>query len=137
MLFPPARIELESLDPRTYGQVWRRLNLPLIDSELRETLFLLIHNKLPTRERLFRVYLMPDPYCKYCLDFGGSALIGDLRHLFCDCPLVHDVWKEFMLLLSSLSSHVSGLDNLDVLQLKFSRNEAEGEIVWLVAVYVD
>ena len=42
-----------------------------------------------------------------------------------------------MLLLSSLSSHVSGLDNLDVLQLKFSRNEAEGEIAWLVAVYVD
>ena len=42
-----------------------------------------------------------------------------------------------MLLLSSLSSHVSGLDNLDMLQLKFSRNEAEGEIAWLVAVYVD
>ena len=75
--------------------------------------------------------------CKYCLDFGGSALIGDLRHLFCDCPLVHDVWKEFMLLLSSLSPHVSGLDNLDMLTLKFSRNEAEGKIVWLVAVYVD
>ena len=137
LLFPPSRIELESSDPSTYRQVWRRLNLPLIDSEMRETAFLLIHGKLSTRERLFRVNLLPDPYCTYCLDFEGLALIGDEKHLFCDCHLVHDVWNEFLLMLSRLCPGVVGLDKLDVLTLKFNGNEVEGEMVWLMAVYVN
>ena len=64
-----------------YEPDWRRLYSPAVDAEARDILFLLVHNKLPVSERLFRVGLRQDPYCQHCV----GAEIADLEHLFCSC----------------------------------------------------
>jgi hypothetical protein len=51
--FPVPKVERES--GVSYKQVWRRLCNPCLTSSSREILFLLLHNKLPVRERFFRI----------------------------------------------------------------------------------
>ena len=71
----------------SYKQVWRRLCNPCLTSSAREILYLLVHNKLPVRERFFRIKVEVDPYCEYCLDITGAE-ICDVDHYFCSCSRV-------------------------------------------------
>ena len=57
--FPPPKVELES--DRDYRVAWRRLHSTVVDIKARDIMFLLLHNKLPVMERLFRIRLKPDP----------------------------------------------------------------------------
>ena len=50
---PPPKVVMESnLD---YNLTWSRLHSPVVDARARDVLYLLIHNKLPVPERLFRI----------------------------------------------------------------------------------
>merc|ERR1711954_37592 len=51
--FPPPKVVFES--NRDYSVAWRRLHNPVVDSMAKDVLFLLLHNKLPVKERLFRI----------------------------------------------------------------------------------
>ena len=62
--FPMVKVEREALVD--YKNVWKRLASPVLTAVARDTLFLLLHNKLPVRERLFRIGLAVDPYCEVC-----------------------------------------------------------------------
>ena len=77
--FPVPKVERES--GVSYKQVWRRLCNPCLTSSSREILFLLLHNKLPVRERFFRIKVEVDPYCDYCLDITGAE-ICDVEHFW-------------------------------------------------------
>ena len=57
--FPTSKVERES--GVEYRNVWRRLGSPVLTAEARDTLFLLIHNKLPVKERLFMIGLAVYP----------------------------------------------------------------------------
>ena len=97
--FPVPKVEIES--GSSYKQVWRRLGNPCLTSVPREILFLLIHNKLPVRERLFRIQLAVDPYCEHC--FGPSgAVVCDLEHFFCACSRVIQVWERLKVMIVNL-----------------------------------
>ena len=51
--FPSPKIVRESdLD---YGPVWKRLHSHVVDAGARDVLFLLLHDKLPVPERMFRI----------------------------------------------------------------------------------
>ena len=77
--FPTPKVEIGAT--HDYTQSWKRLQCWVIDSEARDIMFLLIHNKLPISERLFRIGAKLDPYCSYCPD----AVIADIEHFFCAC----------------------------------------------------
>ena len=51
--FPPPKVVRES--SRDYSVAWKRLHSPVVDGKARDVLFLLLHNKLPVKERLFRI----------------------------------------------------------------------------------
>ena len=51
--FPPPKVVMES--NRDYSSAWKRLHSPVVDGKARDVLFLLLHNKLPVKERLFRI----------------------------------------------------------------------------------
>ena len=51
--FPTPKVEIGSTVD--YKLVWRRLENPGLDPEVRNVMFLLIHNKLPVAEMLFRI----------------------------------------------------------------------------------
>ena len=62
---PPPKVVMESsLD---YRLTWSRLHNPVVDARARDVMYLLIHNKLPVQERLFRIRLKNDPYCMACV----------------------------------------------------------------------
>ena len=60
--FPIPKIAREAVVD--YGVVWKRLHIHVVDTDARDIFFLLIHNKLPVQERLFRNGLAVDPYCE-------------------------------------------------------------------------
>ena len=98
--FPQTKVEDSLL--RSIPETWRRICSPSISSSIRESLFLLIHNKLSIRDRLFRVGLRNDPYCSTCLD-AGIAFNCDREHYFCSCEKVKDIWKIVRDMLTSIS----------------------------------
>ena len=57
-----------------------------------------MHNKLPVKERLFRVGLSNDPYCNFC----PSAEICDVEHFFCACGRVNAIWCRIKDILASM-----------------------------------
>ena len=85
--FPPPKVEMES--DRDYGVAWRRLHSTVVDIKARDVMFLLLHNKLPVKERLFRIRVKPDPYCIRC----AQAEICDIEHFFCGCEAVCNTWS--------------------------------------------
>ena len=75
--------------------------MPCLSSSGREILFLLIHNKLPVAERLFRIRIKHDPYCDECMRLQG-AVVGDRWHFFLYYDQVHDVWNNIRKLINNL-----------------------------------
>ena len=73
---------------------WEKLITSEVSSPLKEILFLVAHNKIPTKERLFRVALVDDPYCESCMSELKTAVICDREHFFCSCKRVNTVWRE-------------------------------------------
>ena len=62
-----------------WKDVWDRLNRPVLSSHERDVMFILIHNILPTRERLFRLNQCRSDQC----DRGDG--VEDVQHLFTGC----------------------------------------------------
>ena len=130
--FPPSKLELDLGD--SLECVWKHLASFALDCSTRDVLFLLIHNKLPVRERLFRVYVTADPYCEICLGDVG-AFLADREHVFCLCRQVSKYWREIRAIIDPLLMDVA--TNLELLSLKFTSRHFEAEITWLVGAYVN
>ena len=116
---------------------WRKLYLPCVTSATREILYLAVHNKLPVRERTFRIGLIKDPYCSTCLETRG-AFISDREHVFCSCEKVEAVWTEVRTLLESISPAIlSTLTNLQMITLDIPKIVEEDTFVWIIGHYMN
>ena len=95
-------------------------------------MYLLIHNKLPVQERLFRIRIKNDPYCKACV----GAEIADVEHCFAKCDGIVGTWavvKQEMLRYGKFNNNV---DDWRILNLMFPKSRLDKELVWLVSSYV-
>ena len=128
--FPMVKVEREALVD--YKNVWKRLASPVLTAEARDTLFLLLHNKLPVRERLFRIGLAVDPYCEVC----PGGVVCDLEHFFCSCSRVVLVWSWVRRRLLDMLGVSSRISNWELINLYLPSTSFEKEIVWLVGTYV-
>ena len=118
----------------TLTETWRKLNLPSIPSSTREVLYLNIHNKLPTPERLFRVKIIQDPYCENCF-FTVGAVINDREHYFCECVRVREVWNSIRVILNRIMPSHLTVSNLEL--ITFPKNANDHTIVWIVGRYLE
>ena len=116
---------------RDYRKVWRRLYTSVVESRPREILFMLIHNKLPIPERLFRISVKRDPYCETCL----GAEISDIEHFFCTCTNVSLLWTWTKNRIMTLVQSV-GVTDWELLNLLFPHTQYETEVVWLISNYI-
>ena len=133
--FPQTKVE--DCLMRSIPETWRKLCSPAISSSIREILFLLVHNKLPICERLFRVGKMNDPYCSTCMDLG-FAYICDREHYFCTCEKVNDVWAEVRTILINISpARFASLSDLQWITLDIPKSKEYDCYVWLIGTYVD
>ena len=106
--FPSPKIVRESL--LDYSSVWKRLFGHVLDARARDTLFLLIHNKLPVTERLFRIGLNQDPYCRFCV----GAEVCDVEHFFCSCVKTRQAWSWVRLKILDLCGQGLQISNWDL-----------------------
>ena len=134
---PLTKIEQDS--EVSLSETWMKINLFSKSSAARETVYLLIHNKLATKERLFRVGLVNDPYCESCLNDSG-ARICDRAHFFCTCMRVCEVWtdiRRILLALLPVSLDIQNVSNLDLITLNFPKSEADSTFLWLLGSYLE
>ena len=128
--FPPPKVVMES--NRDYSIAWKRLHNPVVDSKSRDVLFLLLHNKLPVKERLFRIGVKHDPYCLKC----AGAEVHDIVHYFCTCGTVCNTWDWLRGQVVRLGQMRVDVEDWDIVNLLFLKSGRDSEIVWLVSSYV-
>ena len=104
----------------------------MVDIRARDVMFLLLHNKLPVRERLFRIRMKADPYCLTC----PQAEISDIIHFFCNCEAVSNTWSWLRRQVVRLGRLEPNVDDWDILNLFFPNSSRGLEILWLVSTYV-
>ena len=62
--FPPPKVVLKfDVD---WNQVWQRLQIPVLDTLGKEVLFLVIHNIVANKDRMFRCNMSPTSNCQAC-----------------------------------------------------------------------
>ena len=125
---PPPKVVMDG--NKDYSEVWGRLHNPVVDYRARDVMFLLLHNKLPVQERLFRIRLRADPYCVYCV----GAEIGDAEHFFCTCRKTSETWSWVK---RQVITQV-GRDILDwdAINLFLPKSKHDKEMVWMLTHYV-
>lgn len=91
---------------------------------------MLLHNKLPTKERLFRIGMHNDPYCQFCV----NAVVSDTEHFFCSCDRVADVWDWVRRKLTNMVGNL--YSDWDLLNFMWSKCSYDKEAVWLLGSYI-
>ena len=84
---PPPKVMYKPDPGRVWENVWININNPMLRVKEREFLFLLVHNILPTRERLFRMNMVESEAC-VC---GGG--VESLEHIFFTCVKSQSAWS--------------------------------------------
>ena len=129
--FPVPKVELEA--GVSFKCVWQRLSSPVLTAEAKDVLFLLVHNKLPVKERMFRIGLSVDPYCDHC----PGGVICDVEHFFCACVRVSHVWGWLRARLVGLLGDGSVLcSDREFIHLLFPSSNSDREAVWLIGSYL-
>ena len=127
--FPPPKI-IYKYEDLPWNEIWARLNLPVLVSEVRDLMFMLIHNILPTRDRLARLGRRQDAVCS-AEDGNESA-----EHLFTACTKTQVAWawarRKIIHLMPVSNIYPS---DFELIHLALEPNTMEKEIVWLIAHY--
>jgi hypothetical protein len=129
--FPPPKV-IFKFDVE-WTLVWERLNSAVLDPLAREQLFMVIHNIVPNRERLFmKMNMVNSPNCLLCHEREDNV------HLFLECILVREAWGWVRLrLISLLPEGCEQTSNFEFLNLMFLKNLMDNEAVWLLGAFIE
>ena len=117
--------------------VYPRLNSKILEAEPRDTLFCMIHNLHPTRERLHQQRRAQDPFCPIPQCQGK---LQNREHLFSSCYLVSWAWlwlhtKLLQLLLTTVGA--VAISSVEFLLLTFPKDTMDKELVWMIGNFCD
>ena len=128
--FPVPKVQCDLGPSFNFALAWKRINSGVLSAPVRDISYLLLHNKLPTKERLFRVAIANDPYCIFCQD----AIICDAEHFFCKCVRVGHVWGLVRSMLMSMVN--ASVSDWSMIHYFLPKNDYEGETVWLIGNFI-
>ena len=128
----PIQMKAEKLSPNNNWEViWPLIILPGLDSRTRSFLLKLLHNLLPTQERLHRV--LPNkvlsPTCSLC----PQATCGDQLHSLILCPFNNGVG---LWLYRCIRQLFPDLESTQLISLNFETNhisEKAFPAIWMIA----
>ena len=127
--FNRTKVEVDA--GKSYARVWTMLSSPVLSSPMKDIVYLLVHNKLPVRERLFRIGISNDPYCLTCPD----APVCDMLHFFCSCVKVSALWSWIKTIVSELLEEV--LLDTTLINFFIPKCNKEKEVAWLLGSYIE
>ena len=124
----PCRVEIK-FPEYDWESIWPRIRLRGLGPELSSFLFKVVHDLLPTQERVARTSASANGMCKLCPD----QIQEDLVHSLISCPANQGVGEAVLL---CLPNHVQeGVHHLGVLQLHLHLDDVhELPVVWFLAV---
>ena len=126
--FPPPKVVYKyDVD---WDLVWIRQQNPVLDIMGKEILFLLVHNIIANKDRVYKFHLTASPNCSIC------GVLQDNVHLFCECLNVREAWFWMRQRLLGFLPEGHQLSNFEFINLMFPSSPFENEIVWLLGVYV-
>ena len=123
--FPPPKI-IYKYEGLPWEDIWRRLNRPVINSQVRDVMFLIIHDVLPTKQRLFRMNKCRSEDC----DQGDG--LEDVVHLFTGCRRVQVAWAWCRRKIMNLITQPNYPSDFELLNLAYV-SDMDDEIIWLVS----
>ena len=126
MEYIKSRAELAA--PNTdWESSWKRARLKGLGAEASSFFWKLLHNLLPTEERLSRILPNSSAQCKYC----PGPVIADLTHCLLQCVHTKDVGNW---LLSLVRHHDNTVSPAKLIKLMFAAEvSAEMPLVWIIA----
>ena len=127
--FPPPKVVFKfDVD---WDIVWKRLQYSVLDHASREILFLILHNIIANKDRMYRFNMAASPNCLTC------GVVQDNNHLFCECVSVREAWFWIrQRLLSLLPPEAARTSNFELLHFMFVESMLDREAVWLLGIYV-
>ena len=124
--FIMSRVERASPDTDWEGS-WRRARTKGLGSEATSFLWKLLHQLLPTEQRLHRILPNNSELCKYC----QNPPPADLLHTFFDCVKTRNVGGS---LLAAVRHHVPAVTPAGLLRLELHEGEEEVmPLVWVIS----
>ena len=129
--FPPPKVIYKyDVD---WSLVWERLEYPSLEPLGRESLFSIVHNIVPNRDRLHsKMNMVDSPNCIVC------GVREDNSHLFTGCVMVREAWGWVrQRLLSLLPDDCARTSDFEFIHLMFSKHFMDNEAVWLIGTFVE
>ena len=127
--FPPPKV-IYKFECLPWNDIWERLNHPVLTSKVRDIMFLVIHNILPTRDRLHRLNMSENNKCK------KEDGVEDVEHLFTGCVRSQVAWawarRKIMHLLPDWVTQFPS--NFELLHLAYEALLSM-EVLWVVSTY--
>ena len=127
---PPPKVEFKYPD-RDWILVWRRLNNGVISQIARNYLYFIIHERVPTKERLHRFSRIESPTCIICMDGPESQ-----HHRYVLCRAVSEAWLTIRDLIESVDFELVFESDCSLLHFYFNSTCRENAVLWLIGEYV-
>ena len=122
----PCRVETKYPE-NDWESIWSRSRLQGLGPELVSFLFKLLHDLLPTQERLSRTSPAVNGICQLC----AANVQEDLRHALIRCPANNGIGEAVLLCLP----FQNGVQDINVMQLHLDlESSLELPVVWFLAV---
>ena len=113
--------------------VWSRLNYKVINTQVRDVIFCIIHDIYPNNERLFRCNQVVSMRCKFCFNIVDNNI-----HRFVECSKVNSIFNYILFLMNqSLQMDVTENEE-NFLFLNFAKynDHIDRTIVFVVSSYI-
>ena len=128
---PPPKVMYKHNLP--WDLIWHRINHVMLGVQQRELLFLLVHNVLPTKERLHRLNQVDSAACS-----EGDG-VESVEHLFCTCRRVQVAWAWMRRKLMNRNLALPTVNDFELIHLVNGVDSIseEKDLIFLISNYVD
>ena len=129
---PPPMIELKYAD-MNWLLIWSRLCSGVLSPTARNYLFLIIHERVSTRERCHRLApnIYESPTCLKCFMESES-----INHRYLYCSAISRCWDKLRELLLNLDFNFVFEADQAFLNLSFTESLRSPAVLWLIGEYV-
>ena len=130
---PPPKV-LSKYPGVEWDRVWRRIQSCILEPCAQDLMFSLIHNILPTRDRLLRLnHLVNNSFCESC-----PGQVQDITHVFTQCGRVREAWEWTRSVLVSLDPvNLALQSDMNLIHLFYPASTRENDFLFILSNYLE
>ena len=119
---------------KDWDLIWQRLRNGVLTPESKSILYLIVHERVGTRERGHRLMpgRFPSPLCAICRREPDTD-----QHRYLSCESVSQTWNWLVDTMILLEPSLSMSDDIEILRLNFTKGLRENALLWLLSIYTE